>query len=222
MLILNTYSTCLFLKSMVTSYCDVQIQISFVDDEVSGWATGLAAIVARSMFQTPSVQQTFEVMRDEDFIINENAVGFFKPAHTRLLGSQIVEECFNVQKNSTTYENRRGCIEACYNALIEGKPLSTRMSFDEVEPTRAPVARDIDVPKDAFKMPLAETPKEFHAITGFTQKTAWHTCKAEDWCVAFGDPVLTEQALAFDEVRFSNGVPEYDVVIRSEYYSNDV
>eukprot|EP00959_Pyramimonas_sp_CCMP1952_P272912 5704988-Pyramimonas_sp.AAC.1 len=67
---------------------------------------GLSFLVSRSSRERTSQQQVYGVLESDGFVITEKVHTFFKQCHSRVIGSQIVEDGFNDQKNSVPHKNR--------------------------------------------------------------------------------------------------------------------
>ena len=49
--------------------------------------------------------------QDGAFELPDQAQSFFRACHCRMIGSQIIEDAFNEQKNAKPWQNRRGTME---------------------------------------------------------------------------------------------------------------
>ena len=152
-------------------------------DDVSG----LSRFVQRSQFALPSVQQIALLFGYEGAIVDEEKAAFLRKAHTRMYGSQVVEDGFNVMKNCKPYQNRRGTLQSSFRGLIERKPLSRKHKYEEVAPTCAPVGRSLRIPSEAYKVTHSDMPREFLPIMSFSQKTSWPSLRPEDVSLPFAE-----------------------------------
>lgn len=114
---------------------------------------GLTEVVERSAMGHLATLQITELVSAAGYTIVPSTLDFLHKCHARLLGSQVVEDGFNVQKNATPtpWQNRRGRIQAAFKALIEKKPLSQKHRFQKLDITWDPACRDMKIPTEAFK-----------------------------------------------------------------------
>lgn len=117
---------------------------------------GVQEVVQRSAMGHIATQQIVQVVAGSGYEMVPSTKDFLQKCHARLLGSQVVEDGFNVQKNATptAWQNRRGTARASYKALIEQKPLSVKHRFRELGVTKDPACRDMKLPPTAFKVVL--------------------------------------------------------------------
>lgn len=115
---------------------------------------GLAEVVQRSSMGHMATRQIANIL--DNFEMSPRTADFLTKVHSRLLGSQVVEDGINTQKNADgqAWQNRRGTIRASYKALIEHRPLSTKHRFTEVEVARDPACRDMKLPNRVFQASL--------------------------------------------------------------------
>lgn len=115
---------------------------------------------------------------------------FFSRVHSRMVGSQIIEDGFNEQKNVRPWKNRRTTVESAYHTLITRKALSAKHKFEDIPLPQAAVARGMKLDQAMYKTGYKEMPKMFRVVTSVKQKAEWPSPKAEDrspppswtWC----------------------------------------
>ena len=159
---------------------------------------GLEDMIQRSPWNWISVEQTYRVLKEENFKINGRSQNFYINAHDRLIGSQVTEDAFNVQKNSTKHANRSGSIEEAWYALIDKQVASTKHNFEEVVPAASSLSRDMKVPGSAYKVAYKKMPTVFAEVTSRKSRTDWPSPKAQDWGVPFADATLISHCRRFN------------------------
>lgn len=173
---------------------------------LAGSVAGLEPIARRSQFTHPSVLQIIEMLRMDNWTVTSETRSFLQKAHMRLLGSQVVEDGFNIMKNSKPYQNRRGCIEEIMRSTIEKQPLSKKHRFSEIEPACAGVGRDLRLPLEAFRPRLHDMPKEFLPIMSLSQKSSWPSLRPEDISLPHAETRLfsiADSRNEWDKIRYS-------------------
>lgn len=171
----------------------------------AGQFGGLREVVERSALGHVANQQLHGVLQSGGFSLERPDMRrFLTSCHSRILGSQVCEDAFNVQKNSapTPWQNRMGSIEESFRTLLEHSPLADKHRYDEVRLATDPVARDVALPREVFRARPASMPAEFRPLTSFKDKTEWPTCKAEDWGLAFAEQVVMCRACDRNELSF--------------------
>lgn len=155
---------------------------------------GLSELVQRSPFRLPSVVQLRLILEKDAFRPNDRTRAWLRKVHSRLLGSQLIEDSFNVMKNSKPYQNRRAAIQQCFRTVIEEKPISTKHDFKDIAPSCAPVGRSLSIPDTAYRCRLSDMPKDFLGITSFSPKADWPSPRPEDVSLPYAEMRLMEIA----------------------------
>ena len=133
---------------------------------------GVQVLTKASQFNDVSVQQLELAIEDNDWNLIEN---FLHKKHSRLLSSQIAEDCFNRQKRSVAkYNNRRLNMVANFNVLLEKKVATSVHSYDA--PPRAPGTnakplRSVDV----FEGPVVGHTCDLTGVWSYKQSTSWYS-----------------------------------------------
>ena len=151
-------------------------------------------ILERSIFHTTSVRQLCSILHDCDWEPDLRALGWLEGYHSRLLGSQIVEDalrdCRTCEHNSA---NRRATPKTMFAHLASSPTLTQRHKFDGPHSSVDGHARNTQFPDDAFKPSTKHMSIDCHSIYSTITKPHWFSPSAERSSLPFFDLNMLEQ-----------------------------
>ncbi|MDA8609459.1 hypothetical protein N9L19_00930 [bacterium] len=170
---------------------------------VVGDIPDISDIVERSSFNHISVLQTFGVLAEHGFGVNEEATQFFQQAHCRMMISQTCEDAFNEQKNSNTLGDHNASLTRLHNVLVDGKVLNPNHRYDTVDINMGINAceRCAGHVMADYKVKVCELPQSIRDIQGLKQKAWWNRPQAQYLGTCFGDLPIITMAMERDELR---------------------
>ena len=164
-------------------------------------------LVARSPFQTLPVQQIANIFIDHNWQSNNEVRSFFKKKHSRLLGTQVVEDGFQRQRRAeaSTY-NRKGKAITAWRTVIEKQVLEEVHAFDRPEVPDDVLPRSAMVDPEAFHATVKGQSLELHTISSTKSQAPWYSPGVENHCVQFADLHFQHVALATGRVAEMSNV----------------
>lgn len=159
---------------------------------VSG-ADGIDTICARSIFHLRAVMQDVLVLEQASWTVTDEFVGHIERCNSRIISSQICEDCFNRQKNGRKAPNRRGIVEKSWAIVSEKQVMDVVHKFDTPSVSAAPAVVE-PLPPSVFRPHLPDTPKDFHQLVGFKSSPSWYSPGAASFGQAYSDLSLIEFA----------------------------
>lgn len=154
------------------SVADIVLQLSRKDLDIfvslianpHGFA-GLKALTSRSIFHLTCVKQRVEIAKASDWTVSPALVSHITKSQSRLLGSQVVEDAFNRQKNAVRMANRRGTVQRSMSSLMEAHVLDQVHHLTPVPSSSSAMPRGDCLPDSVFRGQLQNIPRELVCAT---------------------------------------------------------
>lgn len=153
-------------------------------------------VYERSQFRLVPVQQVVSALSSTGFVIDEKVRLFLTKKHSRLLSSQVTEDCFNRQKRlKLKASNRRLAMAASWDILFQRRVLSEVHKYKEPVAVEPPSARLEWLPEDTFCAPLkGKDVERLSEVSSFKREPGWYSPSAERWPSRFADVALMHMA----------------------------
>lgn len=153
---------------------------------------GMKALTSRSVFHLTCVRQCVETAKAHEWTVSPALVEHVRMSQSRLLGSQIVEDGFNRQKNAVRMANRRGTVQRSMSSLMEAHVLDQVHHFTPLPASSSAMPRGDCLPDSVFRAQLQSLPKELLGVMGKRASVDWYTSTPHMYCRPFADLAMSD------------------------------
>ena len=141
----------------------------------------LGKIASESCMVFPCVRQDVLIAEHYNWECSAEMINHVYMSQSRPFSSQIVEDSFNVMKNTKgPFANKNAPVESSFHAIIHSDVQDVRHKHSKVEPNSALLRRNLRLGDTVFRAKWSEVPKFMFALSTYGQKPPYFSPGAAD------------------------------------------